>query len=323
MNRPLVGIVVGVVVAAILLFSACYIVQPSERALVLQLGNPVRVDQTPGLYFKIPFVQNVDFFDSRVLNYDAPSEEVPTVDLKQVDVSSFAVYRIIDPLLFYQTVNNEIGVQGRLGAIMSANLRQVLGNVSMAAILTQQRAQFMQEIAQRVNNDTKSFGIQVIDVRIKRVDLPPANSQAIFRRMQTQREQEARKIRAEGQKDAVTLRAEADKQAVVIVANARKQSEILRGEGDGTASAVYAASYGRDPAFFDFYRSMQALTIALPSGTTSYVGPADGDFFRYFLGNSYNPEAPPAPAAAGNAANGGVAGSGKTDGAAAGTTTSP
>jgi modulator of FtsH protease HflC len=317
MNRSLIGIVVGVVVAAILVLSACYVVQPSERALVLQLGNPVRVDENPGLYFKIPFVQNVVFFDGRVLNYDAPSEEVPTVDLKQVDVSSFAVYRITDPLLFYQTVNNEIGVQGRLGAIMSANLRQVLGNVSMAAILTQQRAQFMQEIARRVNTDTKSFGIQVIDVRIKRVDLPPANSQAIFRRMQTQREQEARKIRAEGQKDAVTLRAEADKQAVVIVANARKQGEILRGEGDGTASAVYAAAYGRDPAFFDFYRSMQALEIALPSSTTSYVGPADGDFFRYFLGNSYNPEAPPAP----NAANNGAASSGA--GGTTGTTTSP
>lgn len=295
MNRPLVGIIVGAVVAAILLLSACYIVQPSERALVLQFGSPVRVDANPGLYFKIPFVQNVVFFDGRVLNYDAPSEEVPTVDLKQVDVSSFAVYRIVNPLLFYQSVNNEIGVQGRLGAIMSANLRQVLGNVSMAAILTQQRAQFMQEIARRVNADTKSFGIEVIDVRIKRVDLPPANSQAIFRRMQTQREQEARKIRAEGQKDAVTLRAEADKQAVVISANARKQSEILRGEGDGAASTIYAAAYGRDPAFFDFYRSMQALETALPSTTTSYVGPADGDFFRYFLGNSYNPEAPPAP----------------------------
>jgi membrane protease subunit HflC len=322
MSRPVIGVVVGIVVAAILLLSSCYVVQPSERALVLQFGSPVRVDENPGLYFKIPFVQNVDFFDARVLNYDAPAEEVPTVDLKQVDVSAFAVYRILNPLLFYQTVNNEMGVQGRLGAIMSANLRQVLGNVSMAAILTQQRAQFMQEIARRVNADTKSFGIQVIDVRIKRVDLPPANSQAIFRRMQTQREQEARKIRAEGQKEAVTLRAEADKQAVVIVANARKQSEILRGEGDGQASAIYAAAYGRDPAFFDFYRSMQAISTALPSDTTSYVGPADGDFFRYFLGNSYNPEAPPppsAPAPTGGAAANGAAGGAK----ASGTATSP
>ncbi len=294
MNRPLVGVVVGVVVAAVLLFSACYVVQPSERALVLQLGNPVRVDERPGLYFKIPFVQNVVFFDGRVLNFNPPSEEVPTVDLKQVDVSSFAVYRIVNPLLFYQSVSNEAGMQARLGTIMSASLRQVLGNVSMAAILTQQRAQFMEEIARRVNQDTKGFGIQVIDVRIKRVDLPPANSQAIFRRMQTQREQEARKIRAEGQKEAVTLKAEADKQQVVIVADARKQSEILRGEGDAQAAAVYNAAYGRDPSFFDFYRSMQALTTALPGDTTTYVGPADGEFFRYFLSQTPGSRTPPA-----------------------------
>ena len=172
---------------------------------------------------------------------------------------------------------------------MSANLRQVLGNVSMAAILTQQRAQFMQEIARRVNNDTKSFGIKVIDVRIKRVDLPPANSQAIFRRMQTQREQAARQIRAEGQKDAVTLRAEADKQAVVIVANARKQGEILRGEGDGTATAVYAAAYGRDPAFFDFYRSMQALTIALPRRYDQLCRPGGRRFLPLFPGQQLQP----------------------------------
>ena len=290
MNRPLIGIVVGVVVAAILLLSACYVVQPSERALVLQLGNPVPGrTSVAGLYFKIPFVQNVVFFDSRVLNYDAPAEEVPTVDLKQVDVSSFAVYRIVNPLLFYQTVNNEIGVQGRLGAIMSANLRQVLGNVSMAAILTQQRAQFMQEIARRVNTDTKSFGIQVIDVRIKRVDLPPANSQAIFRRMQTQREQAAAAFRAEGQKDAVTLRAEADKQAVVIVANARKQGEILRGEGDGAATAVYAAAYGRNPAFFDFYPLDAGAHHRPAPGYDQLCRPAGRRFLPLFPGQQLQP----------------------------------
>jgi membrane protease subunit HflC len=301
MNRSLIGIIVGAVVAAIVLLSSCYIVMPSERALVLQLGSPVRVDENPGLYFKIPFVQNVVFFDSRVLNFDAPAEEVPTVDLKQVDVSAFARYRITNPLLFYQTVNNEEGVQGRLGAIISANLRQVLGTVSMAAILTKQRAEFMQNIAHRVNVDTKSFGIEVIDVRVTRIDLPPANSQAIFRRMQTQREQAARKIRAEGQKDAVTLRAEADKQAVVIVANARRQGEILRGEGDAQATGIYNNAYGRDTSFFDFYRSMQALTTALPADTTTYVGPADGEFFRYFLGGATLTPLPPASKAGTNA----------------------
>ncbi len=294
MNRSLVGIVVVAVVAAILAISACYVVYPGERAVVLQLGNPVRTADEPGLYAKIPFVQNVVYFDARVLNYDAAAEEVPTVDLKQIDVSAFAIYRIVDPLLFYQTVNNEAGVQGRLGAIISSNLRQVLGNVTMADILTAKRADFMREIARRVNADTHNFGIEVIDVRMKRVDLPPANSQAVFNRMRTQREQAATQIRAEGQKEAVTKRAEADKQAVVTVANARKQGEITRGEGDAQAAAIYNNAYGRDPSFFDFYRSMQALTNALPSETTTYVGPADGEFFRYFLSPSYAP-----PAAAG------------------------
>jgi membrane protease subunit HflC len=294
MNRSLIGIVVGVAVAAILLLSACYIVQPSEQALVLQFGRLVRIDSAPGLYFKVPFVQNVVYFDARVLTFDAPGEEVPTVDLKQLDVSAFAIYKIVNPLEFYQTVNNEEGAQARLGAIVSANLRQVLGNASMAAILTPQRAVFMRDITQRVSLDTKAFGIEIIDVRIKRVDLPPANSQAIFARMRTQREQAATQIRAEGQNKAVTKKAEGDKEAVVTVANAQKQGEILRGEGDATATEVYTAAYGRDPSFFDFYRSMQALTAALPPETTAYVGPADGDFFRFFLDQAGIPGAPPA-----------------------------
>jgi len=294
MNRPLVGFIVGAVVAAILVVSSCFIVLPSEQALVLQFGRLVNVDKDPGLYFKIPFLQNVVYFDSRVLTFDPPSEEVPTADLKQVDVSAFAIYRIVSPLQFYQTVNNETGVQGRLGAIMSANLRQVIGTVTIADLLTEKRAEYMRRIADRVNSDTKSFGIEVIDVRLKRVDLPPANSQNIYQQMQTQREQAATQIRAEGQKAAVTKRAEADRVAVVIVANARRQGEILRGEGDAGATAIYSKAYGRDPSFFDFYRSMQALTTALPPETTTYVGPANGDFFRYFLGRAAGAEAPAA-----------------------------
>src|SRR4029077_11473121 len=205
---------------------------------------------------------------------------------KQIIVSAFARFRIVDPLVFYQKVANEVGVQERLRPIISSNLRRALGDIPMAWILTSQRAEFMQEIARQVNIEAQTFGIKVIDVRIKRVDLPEENSQAIIRRMQSQREQEARKIRAEGQKEAQTLRAEADKQAVVIVADANRQSEILRGEGDALATQIYTAAYGRDPSFFDFYRSMQALTTALTGDSTSYVGPPDGDFFRYFLGSS-------------------------------------
>ena len=170
--------------------------------------------------------------------------------------------------------------------IISSNLRRALGDIPMASILTSQRAEFMQEIARQVNIEAQTFGIKVVDVRIKRVDLPEENTQAIIRRMQSQREQEARKIRAEGQKEAQTLRAEADKQAVIIVADANRQSEILRGEGDAQATEIYSAAYGRDPAFFDFYRSMQALSTALSGDTTTYVGPPDGDFFRYFLSHS-------------------------------------
>jgi modulator of FtsH protease HflC len=286
MNRTLTGSIVAAVAALVLLLSSYYIVHPYERALVLQFGNPVRSVNEAGIYFKMPFVQNVVYFSNKVLNFDAGGEAMPTLDQKQIIVSAFARFRIVDPLVFYQKVANEVGVQERLRPIISSNLRRALGDIPMASILTSQRAEFMQEIARQVNIEAQTFGIKVIDVRIKRVDLPEENSQAIIRRMQSQREQEARKIRAEGQKEAQTLRAEADKQAVVIVADANRQSEILRGEGDAQATGIYTAAYGRDPAFFDFYRSMQALTTALSGETTTYVGPPDGDFFRYFLNHS-------------------------------------
>jgi len=286
MNRAVLGGIAAAVAALMLLLSSYYIVHPSERVLVLQFGNPVRSVDVPGIYLKLPFVQNVVYFSNRVLNFDAAAEAMPTLDQKQIIVSAFARFKIVDPLVFFQKVANEQGVQERLKPIISSNLRRALGDIPMASILTSQRAEFMQEIARQVNIEAQTFGIKVIDVRIKRVDLPEENSQAIFRRMQSQREQEARKIRAEGQKDALTLRAEADKQAVVIVADANRQSQILRGEGDAQATAIYSAAYGKDPAFFDFYRSMQALSAALAGDTTTYVGAPEGDFFRYFLNRS-------------------------------------
>jgi membrane protease subunit HflC len=299
MNKTLVGSIVAAVAALVLVLSSYYIVHPYERALVLQFGNPVRSVDEAGIYFKTPFVQNVVYFSNKVLNFDAGGEAMPTLDQKQIIISAFARFRIVDPLVFYQKVANEVGVQERLRPIISSNLRRALGDIPMASILTSQRAEFMQEIARQVNIEAQTFGIKVIDVRIKRVDLPEENSQAIIRRMQSQREQEARKIRAEGQKEAQTLRAEADKQAVVIVADANRQSEILRGEGDAQATEIYTAAYGRDPAFFDFYRSMQALTTALGGDTTTHVGAPDGDFFRYFLKQNDLPAgaAKPAPGA--------------------------
>lgn len=283
MNRPGVIVVAVLVVAAILTaLSAMFVVDQREQALVVQFGEPKRAIFEPGLHFKIPFIQKVYYFDRRILNFDAPSQEAPTLDQKQVVIEAYAKYRIVDPLVFYRTVTNETGAALRLGPITNSTLRGALGEVPMSLILTAQRADFMREITEKVNQAGQSFGIEVLDVRMKRVDLPEENSQAIFNRMQTQREQEARRFRAEGARDAQAIRAEADKQQVVIIADARRQSEILRGEGDGEATRIYNEAYGLDPGFFDFFRSMQALSAGLPSGTTTYVGPPTGDFFRFF-----------------------------------------
>ena len=315
MNRSLLGTIVGLVVAILLFSSSYYIVHPSEWALVLQLGAPVRVvpdpqqpeplspNVGPGLYFKLPLVQNVVILDKRVLNFDAPPEEVPTLDQNQVIVSAYARFQIINPLLFYQTVNNEDGVAARLRPVISSNLRRALGNVPMAAILTSHRAELMQQITQQVDRESQQFGIKVIDVRMKRVDLTQANSEAIFEQMRTQRQQVAIDTRAQGQAQATERRAEGDKQQVIILADARKQSEILRGEGDATATAIYAAAFGKDPAFFDFYRSLQAMGTALDDSSTTYVGTPDTDFFRYFHDESGAPPGGKPPAGGTGAAS--------------------
>lgn len=275
--------------AGIALFSSIYTVHEREQALVLQLGEPIDTVTDAGLHFKLPFVQNIVFFDQRVLDFDNPAEEVPTLDQKQIIVDAFARWRITAPLLFYQTATNELGMQTRLRNIINTNLRNVLGGVPLLTILTKQRGELMATIAGQVNERGKRFGIEVLDVRMKRVDLPEENSQAIFRRMQTQREQEARKIRAEGDREKKRITAEADKQSRIIVAEARKQSEILRGEGEGRAQEIYNQAYGQDPDFFDFFVSMRAYRDGLQGDTTRYIGPPDGEFFRFFGGTEVKP----------------------------------
>ena len=310
-HRGLIAAIVIVIAGFVLLSSSYYIVDPKEWTLVLQLGKPVRVAPDPGasdalvpgsgsgLFFKIPFVQNVVYLDKRVLNYDAQSEEVPTLDQNQVIVSAYARFQIVDPLLFYQTVNNEDGVVARLRPIISSNLRRALGDVPMATILTNHRAELMKQITQQVDSEARQLGIKVIDVRMKRVDLSPDNAEAIYKQMQTQRQQLAAGFRANGQAQAVALRADADKQQVIILANARQQSDILHGQGDAEATRIYAEAFGKDPAFFDFYRSLLAMTTALTGDTTTYVGPPDGDFFRYFLSrDGVKPPPGPGPGAA-------------------------
>lgn len=312
MNRfPLV---LGAVIAAlvlIVLLSSIFTVHQSQQALVIQFGDPLRREDRPGLHFKLPLIQEVVYFDKRVLDFDARPEEVPTLDQKQLVVDAFARFVIVDPLKFYQTVNNEQGIQSRLATIISSNLRRVLGEVQMSRVLTEERASLMRNIRESVNKEAAGFGVDVIDVRIRRVDLPEENSQAIFARMKTQREQEARRIRAEGGKEAQVVRAEADKQQRVIVAEARRQSEILRGEGDAESTKIYAEAYGRDTEFFDFWRSMQALSRGLPGNTTALVGSPQGAFFRYFqdgaAGLPAGEQNAPKPATAQQASDGAAA----------------
>jgi len=281
-RSTLAGIVIGLVVLALVGSASVFTVHQAEQALVLQFGQPKRAISEAGLHFKMPFLENVVYFDKRVLNLDLPSMEVPTNDQKQVVIETYAKYKIMNPLKFYQVVRDEAGLRGRVGPIINSNLRAELGKVSMAQMLTAERATFMRSIAEAVGEAAADYGVEVIDVRMKRVDLPQTNSEAIFKRMQTQREQEARRFRAEGQRDAQTRTAEADKQRVIILAEAKKQAEILRGEGDAEATRIYAEAYGRDPAFFDFFRSLQALDTGLAGANTTFVGPPTGDFFRYF-----------------------------------------
>ena len=293
------AILIAAIVVIVILLQATFTVYQSDRALVLQLGRPVRVVDDPGLHFKWPFVEDVQPLSKQVLNVEsAQSQELVTNDQKRVVVDYFARYRIVNPLLFYQSVRNEDLLEQRLLPIIASQMRRVLGKVEMARILTKERADLMHEITLAVDAEAKNFGadkqgfgIEVLDVRMKRVDLPPQNSQAIFTRMQTQRQQEAALIRAEGEREKTTKLAEADKQKVVIVADARRQAEILRGEGDGKATAIYNQAYGQDPKFFDFYRSMQALANSLGGDSTTYVGPPAGDFFRYFGTQSPTPPA--------------------------------
>lgn len=278
------AVVIGVLLILLgaLAMGTFYTVRETEQVLVRQLGEVKRVVKEPGLHMKIPFIQELTYYDRRLLDYDAAAQEVPTLDQKQLIVNAFARYRIVEPLNFFQTVGTEAGMEARLGNIMNSALREVLGDVPLATVLTPQRGELMRQITELANSNAQTFGIEVVDVRIKRVDLPEENSQAIFRRMQTQREQEARKIRAEGDRDSRRIRAEADKTQRVIVAEARKTGEILRGEGDAEAQRIYNDAYTQDEEFFDFWRSMQAMQKGLPSETTRYVGPPDSDFFRFF-----------------------------------------
>lgn len=277
-------------VVLFLLTSSVFIVGQTQQALVLSFGKPVRVVQKPGLKFKMPFVENVEFYDARLLDYDAESKEVIAADQKRLIVDAFVRYRITDPLRFKQTVGTEAGMRSRLNSILESSLRQVIGEVPLSAVISEKRTETMDKIKQLVNaqahgtqladNTRSGFGIEVVDVRIKRADLPPANSEGIYKRMQTEREREAKEFRAKGAEDAQKIRSQADKERTILLAEAKKQADILRGEGDEEATKIFADAFGKDPQFFKFYRSMQAYKKALSKDDTTLVLSPNSGFLQ-------------------------------------------
>ena len=270
------------VVLGVIAYQSLFVVQEINQAIVLQFGDPKKVISKPGLQVKIPFIQNVVFLDRRILSLDPQPEEVIASDQKRLIVDAYARFKIIDPLKFYISVGDERVARSRLATIINSRLRSVLGTQSLATLLSEDRTKQMAIIQDGVNTEAESFGIRIIDVRIKRADLPQANSEAIYKRMQTEREREAKEFRAKGAEMAVTITSTADKEVTVILANAKKQSEIMKGEGDGKRNKIFADAFGKDPNFFSFYRAMQAYEKALIGGDTSLILSPDSDFFKFF-----------------------------------------
>ncbi|HZA66948.1 MAG TPA: protease modulator HflC [Geminicoccaceae bacterium] len=283
MNRNLlIGLGALGAVVLVLVLSALFTVHQTQQALVLQFGDPKRVVREPGLHVKLPFVQNAVYIDRRVLDFDAESQEVILGDQKRLVVDSFARYRIMDPLRFYQSVGDEALLRGRINTILDASMRRVLGEVPLFTVLSADRVALMNRIRDQANQEARQFGIDIVDVRIKRADLPAENAQAIYRRMQTEREREAKELRAQGAELAQRIRARADRERRVIIAEAERESEIIRGEGDANSVRIFADAVGRDVDFFTFYRSMQAYRDALGDDSTSFVLSPDSEFFRFF-----------------------------------------
>lgn len=294
MNRNVATIAAVVLVAlGIIAYSSVFTVHETQQALVLQFGRPITIIRTPGLNFKLPFIQNVDYMEKRILDLDALPVEAVASDKKRIVVDAYSRFKIEDPLRFYQAVRNEETARSRLGSIVNSSLRKILGRVELETVLSGERAELVREITQDVNTEAEKLGIAVIDVRIKRADLPEANSQAVYRRMQAEREREAREVRARGAEQSQKIKADADRQRTVLLAEARKQSEITRGEGDAIRNRIYAEAFSTDPEFFTFYRSLQAYRKSLTANDTTMVLTPEGDFFRYF-GNA-NGDASKAP----------------------------
>jgi membrane protease subunit HflC len=291
--RRYTTLIIGILVVAlgILALTTLFTMHQTQQGIVLRLGNPVRTVTDPGLKLKIPFIETVAFYEKRVLNLDPPVERIILSDQKPLLVDSYARYQITDPLKFFQTVRTERELRVRLGTIVNASIRNVLGNHNLASVLSEERAEIMRQIHERVNIQAQRFGISIVDVRLRRADLPQQASESVYDRMRSERVREAKEFRAQGFEIAQRIKAVADREATVIRAEAEREAEILRGEGEGERTRILNAAYGQDTDFFSFYRSMQAYERALSKGTYMVLSP-DSEFFTFF-GTAGSPAGPP------------------------------
>jgi membrane protease subunit HflC len=268
--------------ALIVLYGSVFTVYQTNQAIVVRLGQPIRVVTAPGLNFKVPLLDSVISVEKRIVDLENPAQEVITSDQKRLVVDAFARYRINDALKFYQTIGAIEGANARLSTLLNSALRRVLGEASTTDVVRDKRAQLMGQVRTQLENEAQSFGVAVVDVRIRRADLPEQNSQAVYQRMQTERQREAAEFRAEGSQRSQEIRARADRDVTVLIAEAQSKGEQTRGEGDAERNRIFADAYGRDPDFFTFYRSMQAYESGLRANDTRMVLKPDSDFFRYF-----------------------------------------
>ena len=282
MKKRLIILLSFLIVLTVLAYNSLFFVEQRVQSLILQFGEPIRVIKEPGLNIKIPLAQNVVKFDKRILLFDNNAEEIIAADKKRLIVDAFVRYKIIDPLKFYQTVRFEAALNNRLGSVVNNSLRAVLGRVPLEAVISDRRELLMKEVSELVAVRATQFGISIEEVRIKKADLPSENSEAIYRRMQTERQQEAAQIRAIGEEKARFIRAESEKQKTVLLAEAQRDSDILRGEGDAEKNKILGKAFNQDPDFFAFYRAMQAYSKALTEGDTTMVLSPKSDFFEFF-----------------------------------------
>ena len=282
MNKPFLAVFgLLIVVAGVTAYGALFTVHQTQQALILQLGNPIRTVPEPGLHFKLPFIQNIEFYDSRILDLDPPVQEVILLDQKRINVDAFARYKIVNPLEFRKRAVTNQNFRQVFGNRLNAAIRAEIGKILLGDMLTEKRAQVMDVISRHMKAQAAEFGTEVIDVRIGRTDLPEATAQAVYNRMRSDRVAHAAKLRAEGEEQKLKIQAIADKDRTIIIAEAQRESEILRGQGEGERNQILGEAFGQDPEFFDFYRSMEAYGEALGEGTTMVLSP-DSEFFRFF-----------------------------------------